>query len=463
MTRTIPTVVALSLLVVGFAVASTAVGAGGQSFEKTAETTQESPDETWNRTYDTGGSERFSSITPTDDGGYLLTGWVDDETIDGWVVKMDANGDVQWEHTVGDSGVDKLYAAVPTENGYTLAGRTDTADGPRGWLLTVSNGGEIERNRTLSDVNGALKAAADVEGGSLFAGWTSDGDARDGWVVRTNPTGETEWEKTYDAVDDGSNEDIQSIVAADGTFLFAGVSTSDDTSRGWAVLADESGEQTWERTYGDGSGSRFWAAASAKDGYVLAGENGGSQIGERDAWLVGIGADGQTRWEQSYGGEKYDWMDSVMRAEDGGYLLTGGTLTGDYGGADGFIVKASANGTAQWQTTIGSGGWDKPWPAVAAHDEGYLLAGETTGFDSNGKDGWVVRLGSSEAVDSTESPTSTTETSGEESDGSITQLPDETPGERAVPGRSLPGFTILVALAGLALGLGVHIFGRKRG
>jgi PGF-CTERM protein len=126
---------------------------------------------------------------------------------------------------------------------------------------------------------------------------------------------------------------------------------------------------------------------------------------------VKFDSEGEVEWEQKPGGEGLQWLDSAMRTDDG-YLFTGGSDAGPVGGVDGYVLATDAAGETRWESYYGTSGWDKPWPAIRAHDGGYLLAGQTSGGGSEGKDGWLVRIGASNESDAA-ATTSETTASGE--------------------------------------------------
>ena len=49
------------------------------------------------KTYDVGGTESFSSIQQTSDGGYIAAGEGWNNRVTGWIIKLDTNGNIQWQ------------------------------------------------------------------------------------------------------------------------------------------------------------------------------------------------------------------------------------------------------------------------------------------------------------------------------------------------------------------------------
>lgn len=435
------TSVALLALALAVAVVASAASGVGLPAAVQADGQTEPPVEQWNRTYDSPGNEIFSSITTTPD-GYLLTGWTErDGSDDGWVIAVDSEGRERWSTVVGGNGTDRLYGAVRTsDGGYLLAGRTDEDDQARGWLVKVDDG-TVEWQRTVASRPGAFWAIARNETGVLLGGWTwQDGSV--GWLVTVDERGDVLRERTYRSDGDAKTY-VKSLVVGEDGVLLAGTSKSEDGQDGWAARVADNGTVEWNRTYGTADHGDVWAAAADGSGYVLAGEAGTAERPGRDAWIVALDSDGSVRWERTLGGEGHDWFDSATATDDE-LLFTGGTATGGIGGADGFVVATDRDGTERWRTVLGTPKWDKPWPAVATDDGGYLLAGHTAGYDTNGTGGWVVRLSH---------PDEPTETTTSEPTTDATSTDREATEDNATIGPLWrPRLTALVALAALALG-----------
>jgi hypothetical protein len=84
-------------------------------------------DSLWAHAYDYRLYEKFFSIIPTDDDGYLLTGGthIANSNEDIWLVKVDEVGDTLWSHAYGGVGVEEAYTLIPNGQGdFLLAGYT---------------------------------------------------------------------------------------------------------------------------------------------------------------------------------------------------------------------------------------------------------------------------------------------------------------------------------------------------
>jgi hypothetical protein len=93
-----------------------------------------------------GGSthDRSYSIIQNSDGDYIVSGYTDSidgditnnhGSYDGWLVKLDTNGNIIWQTTVGGSGTDAFRRVIQTtDGGYAVSGRIDSEDTDSGTL-----------------------------------------------------------------------------------------------------------------------------------------------------------------------------------------------------------------------------------------------------------------------------------------------------------------------------------------
>ena len=87
----------------------------------------------WQNTIGGNLNEELNSISQTIDGGYICGGW-SESTISGdktensqgnsdyWVMKLDANGNIQWQNTIGGYFDEHLYSIQQTTDGGYICG-----------------------------------------------------------------------------------------------------------------------------------------------------------------------------------------------------------------------------------------------------------------------------------------------------------------------------------------------------
>jgi hypothetical protein len=109
----------------------------------------------------------------------------------------------------------------------------------------------------------------------------------------------------------------------------------------------------WTRTIG-GTGSENINAIinSADSGFILVGTTSSFGAGGEDVYVVKLNSSGNTVWTRTIGGPANDGGYSIVQAKDGGYVISGFTLS--YGSPNGnvYIIKIDASGTVQWTKSI---------------------------------------------------------------------------------------------------------------
>jgi predicted secreted protein len=349
----------------------------------------------WTKTY--GGKsidEAVTSLIETSDGGYALTGGKIEELDDAgvsydiWLVKADANGNMQWNRTYGDTDVkvaDESFSLIETfDGGYAIAGRTFTHEGnyfylvvPPDFLLikTDSNGNE-EWNRTYGGTkfDEAYSLVQTSDGGYAIAGCTrsfGEGDT-DFWLVKTDASGNEVWNRTYG----GSDQDqaYSLVQTSDGGYAIAGSTMSfgaGDTDF-WLVKADANGNMQWNRTYGGSDWDEACSLVQTSDGgYAIGGDARSFGAGRTDFWLVKADANGNMQWNRTYGRTDSDTASSLIKTFDGGYAICGNTYFRAEDAWYGLLVKTDALGNMQWNQTYEETEWLAS--LVQTSDGGYVI------------------------------------------------------------------------------------------
>ncbi|MBC8503389.1 MAG: hypothetical protein ISR58_22140 [Anaerolineales bacterium] len=137
-----------------------------------------------------------------------------------------------------------------------------------------------------------------------------------------------------------------------------------------------------------------------EDGYVVVGmtssygygDGGGNQDGSHDFMIVKLDRDGEYLWSKVIGGPRDERGSySVNPTNDGGYLLTGTTLSYGAGRTDLFIVKLDVEGNLDWSKAIGGSDVEGGMTTLEVED-GFIAIGSSDSFGAGGKDLMVVKL-----------------------------------------------------------------------
>ena len=98
---------------------------------------------------------------------------------------------------------------------------------------------------------------------------------------------------------------------------------------------------------------------TADGGYIVGGNTKSFGAGDKDFWILKLSPDGEIEWQKTYGGNEWDetWW-SIRQTMDGGYILTGHTMSFGAGGGDTWVLKLFSNGDVAWQKTYGGNASD---------------------------------------------------------------------------------------------------------
>jgi len=321
------------------------------------------------------------SIQQTKDGGYIIAGGTYSNDvdvrgnhggIDGWVVKLDEEGNIEWQKCLGGSEDDGAHSVQQTKDGgYIIVGGT------------YSNDGDVKENH----------------GGYDF------------WIVKLDNQGNILWQKTLG----GSEHDIAHSIqqTKDGGYIVAGWTESNDGdvkgnhggSDFWIVKLDNQGNILWQKTLGGSEDDEAHSIQQTKDsGYIVAGRTIKGYHGGYDFWIVKLDNQGNILWQKTLGGSEDDEAHSIQQTKDGGYIIVGGTYSndgdvrGNHGGIDGWVVKLDEEGNIEWQKCLGGSEDDAAHSIQQTKDGGCIIVGGTYSNDGDvrgnhgGIDGWIVKL-----------------------------------------------------------------------
>ncbi len=341
----------------------------------------------WDNTIGGTGAEHIESIIETPDGGLLVggpsnSGISGDKTeavwgsYDYWVVKLDANGEIEWQNDLGGTGQDWLYAmCLDPAGGYVIAG---------------GSGSGISGDKTMSDHNGY-----------------------DTWVFKLDETGQNIiWQNELGA--DGSESPKSISNTADGGYLVACNADSDingdktENSKGysdyWVIKLDMNGVIAWDKTIGGDSTDYVRDAIETSDGGFIVGGNTRSGIGGDktevflgglyDWWVVKLDAAGNVEWDKTLGGTGIDELETVRQTADGGYLVSG---IKEY---DPWVVKLDANGNILWDKVVNGISTDLNVHLQLTPDGGFAIGvsslsgigGDKTEASNGAYDFWIIKF-----------------------------------------------------------------------
>lgn len=306
------------------------------------------------------------------------------------LIKIDASGAVQWRKAYGNETDSEagghIYSAVQTvDGGYALAGsrwdkNLDIENYTNFWLVKTDAEGNVQWSRTyLSPEHNAKCAVIQTKDeGYALAGYTQTSGGRvDAWLVKTDKQGNILWNITSTV----SDFDLSVVEATDGGLVIAGTAKFSEGSfhiwdgTAWALKASHEGVMLWNRTYEDyavyGPQSVRSIANTRDGGYLIAGlARSPPDAANNNAFLIKLDSNGAMQWTQIYERETGIGFTSAIQTTDGGYIATGSTLAP----ANASIIKTDAYGNVEWSKTYGGYG-SSAKSIIATSDGGYAFTG----------------------------------------------------------------------------------------
>jgi hypothetical protein len=182
-------------------------------------------------------------------------------------------------------------------------------------------------------------------------------------------------------------------------------------------------EIEWQNTIGGSGTDQLYSIRQTPDkGYIVGGISSSDVSGDKtepvvalfDYWIVKLDSLGNIEWQNTIGGNEYDYLTKVELTTDGGYIVGGysnspasvdkieDSWPGGYYGYDYWVVKLDSIGNIEWQNTIGGTSDDYLKDLCQDVDGGYILGGSSSSGISGDKtedvmgedDYWIVKLDS---------------------------------------------------------------------
>lgn len=412
----------------------------------------------WQKCFGGTGSDSFSSIKQTSDGGYIAVG--SSNSNDGdlttnkgendvWVLKLNSNYAIEWQKTYGGSRQDFADSVQQTtDGGYIIAGYSESNDGDATfnhgsynngdfWVIKINALGVIQWQKSLGGIQSerSYSIIQTIDGNYVVTGHSSsnDGDVSgnhgynvtnksDVLVIKLDTLGNILWSKSLGGTQDDRAYSIKQTT--DGGFVLCGSSLSNDgdvsINKGyddaWIVKLSSIGSIEWQKTYG-GSKSDYTKSISQTNdgGFIVVGSTksiDGDLVNvnnldpdDNHVWVLKLNSIGDIQWQKVYGRTSTAEGNDILQSTDGGYIFVANSYTYtdpiQYKGSnDTWIVKINDTGTLEWQKVIGGSGSDMMASIQQTTDGNYIMAGYTFSNDGDinnnhgSADGWIVKLSS---------------------------------------------------------------------
>ncbi|MBN1861309.1 MAG: PKD domain-containing protein [Candidatus Thermoplasmatota archaeon] len=396
----------LYLLICLFFIAVTTLPLYGSNSHTSFNITERPPIE-WEKTYGGKIVDWGRSVQQTSDGGYIVSGAYQRNAYTPcqgfvYVLKIDVFGNVEW---------DQQYGIVPNENvgqciqqtsdgGYIIAGFTGYNYHFDAYILKIDSTGTLQWTRILGlfdFYDDSLSVQETTDGGFILTGWTGSNGAgsSDVWLIKLNATGEDEWIHTYGGSGLDGADSVQQT--SDGGYIIAGTTHSFDAGGNgdiWMIKTDTNGNELWNTSIGGGYLDRGRHVQQTLDGgYIITGSTMSYGEGDCDVWLVKTDSVGNELWNCTFGGSQWDEGKSVRQTADHGYFLTGDYTDPARGDLEVYMIKTDEYGLEEWSYIIDHNGvTDSGSYGIQTQDGGYLITGETGKYNLAAVDVLLIKL-----------------------------------------------------------------------
>lgn len=377
-------------------------------------------------------NESATAIVKTLDGGYAILGYTQsadgdienktNESFDYWLLKFDANDNLQFQKIYGGTNDDRGSDIIQTnDGGYAIFGYSKSNDGDVTenlgdqdfWILKLDNAGNIawQKSFGFSGTDNGISLIQTNDNGFLLTGVLDvsasggEGNSKnnavkhaggDYWAIKIDDLGNKQWSHYYGGAFTDTPYDV--IQTENNNYLIIGSSDSNDVdisaNKGsydfWVVKISETGTLIWEKSYGGSEIDEARAVVKSNDGnYIIVGDTRSSDIdvstnqGAADLWVIKISPDGNLISEKTFGGSSFDVPRSISKTQDGGFIISGssrsanGDVTINQGQNDAWILKIDGYINLEWQKTIGGSDIDFAYDAIELDNKTIIAVGES--------------------------------------------------------------------------------------
>lgn len=287
--------------------------------------------ELWNKTFGGDSSDIGHCVQQTSDGGYIIGGITRSYgagLYDIWIIKTDSSGDTVWTRTYGGSGDDgynsylvqgRVSVDQTNDGGYIVAGyvRDLGSGGGDIWLIKMNSAGDTLWTKVFGGTYADLsyETQQTMDGGYIIIGITYSYDAGwgDFWLIKTDSLGNEMWNKVYGT--DAPEEGWSVQQTTDGGYIAVGGTAYWEAV--WLLKTDTNGDTLWSGLYAaDTFGSIGYCVRQTIDGgYIISGD----KYTSNGLWLVKTDQAGDTLWTKSL--SDFGRARCVQQTTDSGYIV----------------------------------------------------------------------------------------------------------------------------------------------
>ena len=290
-------------------------------------------DTIWTRIFGEAEDVQSISMDITSDSGYIIAGWTYIGATDSakvYLIRTNANGDTLWIKKLGGTRNDDGRCVRQTlDGGFIISGETNSfgAGYQDTYIIKTDANGNVEWSKALGgplfDYGYAI-CETDDSGFVALVTFNAFSNNSDILLVKMNSLGDTLWSKSYGG--SGVDMGFDIVETFDHGFAVMGYTNSFGSGGGdgYLLVTDSTGNLLWSKTYGD-TGDEFGTGISQTpdSGYILCGYTSSFGVSTLAPYLIKVNAEGDLLWSETYEDSNYGVAWSVIQTFDGGYLTAG--------------------------------------------------------------------------------------------------------------------------------------------
>ncbi|MEP7170165.1 MAG: hypothetical protein ABI855_12400, partial [Bacteroidota bacterium] len=357
------------------------------------------------KTFGGTGDEYGWSIQQTTDGGYVNAGYTSSfgaGDYDVYLIKINDNGDSLWTKTFGGTGTDNgLSVHQTTDGGYIITGSTNSygAGDHDVYLIKTDTIGDTWWTKTFGGTNRdeGYSVQQTTDGGYIIAGVTYSFGAgySDAYLIKTGINGDTLWTRTFGGTGSDGGRSVQQTT--DGGYIITGYTSSFGTGSGdvYLIKANGNGNSLWTKTFGGTNMDLGYCVQQTTDGgYIIVGATISFGAGSDDVYLIKTNSIGNLIWSKTFGGTLGNGGFSVQQTTDGGYIITGYAPNIAQGTQKVYLIRTDINGDSLW-TKVFNGIMAEGGNSVTeTTDGGFIITGLTVSFGAGVADVYLIKTDS---------------------------------------------------------------------
>jgi hypothetical protein len=356
-------------------------------------------------------------------------------SFDIWLVKLDAQSNIQWSKCFGGTGTDIPCCLIQTsDGGYAMCGKTSSHDGDvtdadtagsisdiyyadDAWVVKTDASGNKQWAHAFGWSHGdeVLNSIIEVSGGYIAVGGSTTADGApeghfhnkntnlgDAFILRLNTKGEELWRKLYGAEDYDEAQVV--LPLPNGGCLVAATQARTLNSPAfyalWILKLDSLGQISSQKWYGaDGIQLLPKSMIAVDTEFVIAGcdLSPASSLYTPGAFILVIDSSGKQLNLKEFGGSGPTGINSIIRSSDGNLVFAGTTKSSEVPGyhvpifdnihnvdsADAWVGCMSPDLKLLWQHCYGGTYRESFYTVLENPDHSYSCYGSAEGGSLN--------------------------------------------------------------------------------